>query len=282
MRTRLTIADWILSLIMVCLILVTVVPLLNALALSFSSNLAAVEPGIHLWPKEFSIVGYQTAWRKLQFWRPFMNSVYVTAAGSFLHMAASSMAAYALLQRDFPLRKPVIWLMLLSMTVPGEAIMVPLYIVNRELGLLNTYTSLIIAGMVSGFTILLLFNYFRSVPLSLMEAARLDGAGDFTIFTRVFLPVSKPGLAAVGLFQVVGRWNQFREPLLYITNKAKSTIQIALREVSMLSDATSGTDVVLANTRMAAVVIGVSVLVLVFPFVQKHFIQGIVLGATKE
>jgi putative aldouronate transport system permease protein len=267
---------------MVCLILVTVVPLLNALALSFSSNLAAVEPGIHLWPKEFSIVGYQTAWRKLQFWRPFMNSVYVTAVGSFLHMAASSMAAYALLQRDFPLRKPVIWLMLLSMTVPGEAIMVPLYIVNRELGLLNTYTSLIIAGMVSGFTILLLFNYFRSVPLSLMEAARLDGAGDFTIFTRVFLPVSKPGLAAVGLFQVVGRWNQFREPLLYITNKAKSTIQIALREVSMLSDATSGTDVVLANTRMAAVVIGVSVLVLVFPFVQKHFIQGIVLGATKE
>ena len=123
----------------------------------------------------------------------------------------------------------------------------------------------------------MLFNYFRSVPLSLMEAARLDGAGDFTIFTRVFLPVSKPGLAAVGLFQVVGRWNQFREPLLYITNKAKSTIQIALREVSMLSDATSGTDVVLANTRMAAVVIGVSVLVLVFPFVQTLY-QGIVLG----
>ena len=118
----------------------------------------------------------------------------------------------------------------------------PLYIVNRQLGLLNTYTSLIVAGMASGFTVLLLFNYFRSVPLSLLEAARLDGAGDFTIFARVFLPVSKPGLAAVGLFQIVGRWNQFREPLLYITNKAKTTIQIALREVSMLSDATSGTD----------------------------------------
>ncbi len=282
MRTKLTIADWILCCVMVILILVTVVPLLNALALSFSSNLAAVQPGIHLWPKEFSTIGYQTAWRKLQFWRPFMNSVYVTAIGSFLHMTVCSMAAYCLLHREFPLRKPIIWLMLLTMTVPGEAIMVPLYIVNRQLGLLNTYTSLIVAGMASGFTVLLLFNYFRSVPLSLLEAARLDGAGDFIIFARVFLPVSKPGLAAVGLFQIVGRWNQFREPLLYITNKAKTTIQIALREVSMLSDATSGTDVVLANTRMAAVVIGVSVLIVVFPFIQKHFVQGIVLGATKE
>src|SRR5690554_2104323 len=250
MRKHLSIADWILALVMVSLILLTVIPLLNALALSFSSNRAAVQPGIHLWPQEFSTIGYETAWRKLQFWRPFFNSLLVTSVGSFLHMTASSMAAYCMLQRDFPLRKPIIWLMLLSMTVPGEAIMVPLYIVNRELGLLNTYMSLIIAGMVSGFTILLLFNYFRSVPHSLMEAARLDGAGDFTIFTRVFLPVSKPGLAAVGLFQIVGRWNQFREPLLYITTKAKTTIQIALREVTVLSDATSGTDVVLANTRM--------------------------------
>jgi len=267
---------------MVILVLVTVIPLLNALALSFSSNMAAVQPGVHLWPKEFSTIGYQTAWRKLQFWRPFFNSIYVTAVGSFLHMAVCAMAAYCLMYGDFPLRKPIIWLMLLSMTVPGEAIMLPLYIVNRQLGLLNTFTSLIVAGMASGFTILLLLNYFRTVPVSLMEAARLDGAGDFTIFTKVVLPVSKPGLAAVGLFQIVGRWNQFREPLLYITNKAKTTIQIALREVTMLSDATSGTDVVLANTRMAGVVIGVSILIIVFPFIQKHFVQGIVLGATKE
>ena len=115
-----------------------------------------------------------------------------------------------------------------------------------------------------------------------MEAARLDGAGDFTIFTQVFLPISKPGLAAVGLFQIVSRWNQFREPLLYITDGAKITIQIALRAVAVVDQSTSGLDIVLTNTRMAAVMIGVSVLVLVFPFIQKHFVQGIVLGATKE
>lgn len=280
--SQITLVDWILVLIMVGLIALTAAPLLNALALSFSSNMAAIQPGIHLWPKEWSTVGYRIAWRKLEFWRPFFNSLLVTTVGSFLHMLAGSMAAYTMLHRDFPLRRTVVGLMFFSMTVPGEAIMVPLYMVNKQLGLLNTHTSLIIAGMVSGFTILLLFNYFRSVPGSLMEAARLDGAGDFLIFTKVFLPVSKPGLAAVGLFQIVGRWNQFREPLLYITDSAKITIQIALRQIAVLDTATSGTDIVLANTRMATVMIGVSILVFIFPFVQKHFVQGIVLGATKE
>ena len=226
--------------------------------------------------------GYRIAWRKLEFWRPFFNSLLVTTVGTFLHMLAGSMAAYTMLQKDFPLRNLTVTLIFFSMSVPGEAVMIPLYVVNKQLGLLNTYTSLIIAGMVSGFTILLLFNYFRTVPESLMEAARLDGAGDFTIFTRVFLPISKPGLAAVGLFQIVGRWNQFREPLLYITDGAKITIQIALRAVAVVDQSTSGLDIVLTNTRMAAVMIGVSILILVFPFIQRHFVQGIVLGATKE
>ncbi|NMB13006.1 MAG: carbohydrate ABC transporter permease [Firmicutes bacterium] len=276
------VVDWILALIMVGLLATTAVPLLNALSLSFSSNMAAIQPGIHLWPKEWSVIGYRIAWRKLEFWRPFSNSLLVTTIGTFLHMLAGSMAAYTMLQKDFPLRSLTVTLIFFSMSVPGEAIMIPLYVVNKQLGLLNTYSSLIVAGMVSGFTILLLFNYFRTVPASLMEAARLDGAGDFTIFTQVFLPISKPGLAAVGLFQIVSRWNQFREPLLYITDGAKITIQIALRAVAVVDQSTSGLDIVLTNTRMAAVMIGVSVLVLVFPFIQKHFVQGIVLGATKE
>lgn len=282
LQTRATIVDWILTLFMGILIIITIVPLWNALVLSFSSNKAAVQSGIHLWPKEWSTIGYQTAWRKLEFWRPFTNSLIVTTFGSFLHMFFCAMAGYTMILRDFPLRGFVVGLMLFSMTVPGEAIMVPLYIVNKELGLLNTYSALIIAGMVSGFTILLLFNYFRGVPISLMEAAYLDGAGDFQIFSQVFLPVSRPGLAAVGLFQIVGRWNQFREPLLYITDRAKITIQIALRNTAILDDVTSGTEVILDNTKMATVMIGVSVLIIIFPFIQKHFVQGITLGATKE
>lgn len=281
-RRRYSWVDWIVSGVMVVLLVLTIIPLLNALALSFSSNLASVQPGIHLWPKEWSLQGYAVAWRRLGLWRPFLNSIYVTAIGTFLHMFLGAMAAYTLLQRDFPARRLTVFLIFLTMSVPGEAIMVPLYIVVKSLGLLNTYTALIVSGLVSGFTILLLYNYFRTVPTSLAEAARIDGAGDFAILTRVYLPTSKPGLAAVGLFEIVGRWNQFTAPLLYLTDHTKFTVQLALRSVVVVNDTISGMDVILPNTRMAAVVVGISLLVVVFPFIQKYFIQGIVLGATKE
>lgn len=281
-RLQLNVSDLIICALLLAIIAATVLPLLYALTLSFSSNLASVRPGLHLWPSEWSLQGYETAWRRLQLWRPFLNSVYVTTIGTFCHVLIAAMAAYTLLQPKFPARGLIVGLLFLTMSVPGEAIMVPLYIVNKQLGLLNTLTSLVLAGLVSGFSILLLFNYFRGVPGALIDAAKIDGANDLVIFARVYLPVSVPGLAAVSLFEIVGRWNQFTAPLLYITDETKYTVQLALQRVVASNESVSGADVVLPNTRMAAVVIGVSVLVLIFPFVQRFFVKGIVLGATKE
>ena len=281
-RLRFNLSDLIIAALLLTIIAATVLPLVYALTLSFSSNLASVRPGLHLWPSEWSLQGYETAWRRLQLWRPFLNSVYVTMIGTFCHVLIAAMAAYTLLQPKFPARGLIVGLLFLTMSVPGEAIMVPLYIVNKQLGLLNTLTSLVLAGLVSGFSILLLFNYFRGVPGALVDAAKIDGADDLVIFARVYLPVSVPGLAAVSLFEIVGRWNQFTAPLLYITDETKYTVQLALQRVVASNESVSGADVVLPNTRMAAVVIGVSVLVLIFPFVQRFFVKGIVLGATKE
>lgn len=282
MKRRLSLSDYIIAALLIIIIAATIVPLLYALALSFSSNLASVRAGVQLWPSEWSLQGYETAWRRLDLARPFFNSVLVTTVGTFFHVLIAAMAAYTLLQRHFPARGLIVGLLFLTMSVPGEAIMVPLYIVNKQLGLLNTLTALVLSGLVSGFSILLLFNYFRGVPVSLVDAARIDGAGDFTIFSRVYLPISVPGLAAVSLFEVVGRWNQFTAPLLYITDPEKYTVQLALQRVMASNDSVSGADVVLPNTQMAAVVIAVGVLVLIFPFVQRFFVKGIVLGATKE
>ena len=271
-----------LALAALVLMALTVVPLLYALSLSFSSSLASVQRGLHLVPREFSLEGYAAAWRRLQLWRPFANSLIVTSIGTALHVLFCAGAAYALLQRTFKLRRFTVAIVALSMSVPGEAIMVPLYIVNKQLGLLNTLTALVISGLLSGFSIFLLFNYFRSVPRSLVDAAKIDGADHFTIFFRVFLPVTLPGLAAVGLFEVVSRWNQFTAPLLYLTDERLFTIQLALQSVVSENESTSGTAVILPNVRMAAVVIGVGILVLVFPFVQRFFVKGITLGASKE
>ena len=282
MKRRLSLSDYVIAALLVLIIGATIIPLLYALALSFSSNLASVRAGVQLWPSEWSTQGYETAWRRLDLARPFFNSVLVTTVGTFFHVMIAAMAAYTLLQRQFRARGLLVSLLFLTMSVPGEAIMVPLYIVNRQLGLLNTLTALVLSGLVSGFSILLLFNYFRGVPVSLVDAARIDGAGDFTIFSRVYLPISVPGLAAVSLFEIVGRWNQFTAPLLYITDPEKYTVQLALQRVVASNDSVSGADVVLPNTQMAAVVIAVGVLVLIFPFVQRFFVKGIVLGATKE
>lgn len=282
MRRRLSLSDYLIAALLIVIIAATIVPLLYALSLSFSSNLASVRAGVQLWPSEWSLQGYATAWRRLDLARPFFNSVLVTTVGTLFHVVIAAMAAYTLLQRHFPVRGLVVGLLFLTMSVPGEAIMVPLYIVNKQLGLLNTLTALVLSGLVSGFSILLLFNYFRGVPVSLVDAARIDGAGDFIIFSRIYLPISLPGLAAVSLFEIVGRWNQFTAPLLYITDPSKYTVQLALQRVVASNDSVSGADVVLPNTQMAAVVIAVGMLVLIFPFVQRFFVKGIVLGATKE
>ena len=181
MRRRLSLSDYLIAALLLVIVAATVVPLLYALALSFSSNLASVRAGVQLWPSEWSLQGYETAWRRLDLARPFFNSVVVTTIGTFFHVIIAAMAAYTLLQRHFPVRWLVVGLLFLTMSVPGEAIMVPLYIVNRQLGLLNTLTALVLSGLVSGFSILLLFNYFRGVPVSLVDAAPQDRPGDITI-----------------------------------------------------------------------------------------------------
>ena len=239
-RRKLSWVDWIISGAMVLLLVLTVIPLLNTLALSFSSNLASVQPGIHLWPKEWSLQAYTVAWRRLGLWRPFLNSLFVTTVGTFLHMFLGAMAAYTMLQKDFPARRLTVLLIFLTMSVPGEAIMVPLYIVVRSLGLLNTYTALIVSGLVSGFTILLLFNYFRTVPASLAEAARIDGAGDFTISPGCTCRQASRASLQSAYLEIVGRWNQFTAPLLYLTDHTKFTVQLALRSVVVVNDSSQG------------------------------------------
>ena len=192
-RRKLNWVDWIISGAMVLLLALTIIPApqrVGAFLLIQSGVGATGDPPM---AQGMEPAGYAVAWRRLGLWRPFLNSLFVTTVGTFLHMFLGAMAAYTMLQKDFPARRLTVLLIFLTMSVPGEAIMVPLYIVVRSLGLLNTYTALIVSGLVSGFTILLLFNYFRTVPTSLAEAARIDGAGDFTILTRVYLPTSKPG-----------------------------------------------------------------------------------------
>ena len=269
-------------LFMVLLVMVMVVPFVNVLAVAFSSGLSSMDPGIKLWPTEWTVAGFKTVWVNVGLQRAFINSVIVTTIGTFLHVLLAAFAGYVLIQRHLPGKRLMIALILASMAIPGELIMIPLFIVNRHLGLLNTLAALVFSGLVSGFSILLLRNYFQSVPYDLWESAKIDGAGDFFIFRTIYLPLSQAGIATVALFELVSRWNQFLAVILYISDSSKYTLQVALQALVTENMGTSGTAMVTPNVRMAGIVIAILPLVIIYPFMQRYFVQGITLGSVKE
>ncbi|MGC4108218.1 MAG: carbohydrate ABC transporter permease [Thermomicrobiales bacterium] len=267
---------------LVVLTLMMIVPFINVLAVAFSTPLGSMEHGIILWPRGLSVDGFKTVWTNLDLERAFINSAIVTAAGTVLHVGLCCLAAYTLIQKDMPGRRLLLVFILATMAIPGELIMIPLYIVNKDLGLLNTLWALIFSGMVSGFSILLLRNFFASVPYDLAESAKLDGASDFHIFRTIYLPLSQAGIATITLFELVGRWNQFLPVVLYINDSKKYTLQVALNALVTENLGTSGMSMVTPNVRMAGIVIAILPLIVLYPFMQRYFVHGLTLGSVKE
>lgn len=270
------------TIFLVFLLVTMLIPLINTLALAFSSNFASMQPGIVLWPKQFSVEGFGTVWNRMELYRPFLNNTIVTVAGTVCHVLLSSIAGYVLIQRGLPGKKLMLTAIMITMMVPGEAMMIPLYLVNKELQLINTLYSLILSGFVSGFSILLMRNFFLSVPHEMAESAKMDGAGDFRIFATMYMPLAKAGLATVTLFEFVSRWNQFLPAVLYINDPKKYTLQIALKSLIVDTDSTSSNFIITTNVRMAGIVIALIPLLIIYPYVQKYFVKGIFLGANKE
>lgn len=270
------------TLFLLLLVSTMIIPLLNALALSFSDGLASMEPRIILWPEAFSTEGYSTVWNKIQLGRPFWNNTIVTLWGTAGHVCLCALAGYVLIQRGLPGRKLLTGFIMLTMMIPFETIMIPVYIVNKELGLLNSLTAVIINGIVSGFSILLMCSFFAAVPWELGESSRLDGAGELRIFLTIYVPLSAAGLATVTLFEFVGKWNHFTTAVLFLNNPAKYTLQVALKALIIDTSSTSSNFLITKNVRMAGIVIALLPLVIIYPFVQRFFVKGIIAGATKE
>lgn len=269
-----------LFLLVICLSML--IPLWNAVSVSLSSNLASMQPGIQMWPSHFSFSGYQTIWSILDLWKPFENSVIVTVFGTLLHVFLSSLAGYVLAQPNFPGRRVMTGMILITMMIPFQAIMIPVYVTMQELGLLNSLSALILSGLVSGFSIFLMRNFFLSIPEDVLEAAKIDGAGHFRLFFQICLPLSKAGIATVALFEFVSRWNDMLSTVLFINDPSKYTLQVALNMLINQGDSTSSGFLVTNNAKMAGIIIAILPLLLIYPLVQKYFIKGIFLGVGKE
>jgi putative aldouronate transport system permease protein len=261
---------------------VMIIPFWNVLSVAFSTPLGSMSTGIILWPQGYSVDGFRLIWTNLGLERAFLNSVLVTSVGTVAHVTLACLAGYVLIQKELPGRKLILMFILATMAVPGELIIIPLFIVFRNLGLLDTYYALILSGMVSGFSILLMRNFFAGVPFDMAESARIDGASDFRIFWSIYLPLSRAGIATIALFELVGRWNMFLPVILYINDSRKYTLQVVLRSLVTENQGHSGTSMITPNVQMAGILIAILPLVALYPFMQRYFVKGITLGSVKE
>lgn len=268
-------------LVLLLIALVMVIPMWNVIVVSTSSTLSATQSGIKLWWDQFSLEGYEYVFKVAKLGRPFLNSMFVTTVGSVTLVILSSFAGYVLIQKDLPLKGLITAFVMLTMMIPGDLTLISIYRVNKQLNLLNSYRGLILNGLISGFSILMMRNYFETVPYSLAEAARIDGASEVTIFAKVFMPISLPGLATVFFMEFVAKWNSIMLPTTLVTDQDLYTLPVMLKAMIQSDVSTSGTSLAPDNAVMAAIVISTVPLLLIYIFAQKYLLEGMNLGAEK-
>ncbi|MDR1569130.1 MAG: carbohydrate ABC transporter permease [Oscillospiraceae bacterium] len=286
-KRRAGMADWIIVIILTALCLTCVLPFVHVAAKSISSNTAVMAKSVALWPKGINIDAYRSIFRDGQLTHAMIYSVWMTILFTVIGLALTICAAYPLSRKR--LRGRSLFALLLMFTLYFSAGLIPEYLLLKQLGLLNTMWALVLPLAFSPYNMLIMKTFFQSgIPDSLEEAAFLDGASNLTILTRIVLPLSKPIIATLCLFYAVGRWNAYADAKYYITRKALQPIQYLLSNMilSSGSDAISMSEsaavVSTPEVLQAAAIMFATVPILVlYPFVQKYFVQGVMIGAVK-
>ena len=272
---------------MVFFLAIIALPLWNIVALSFNDATDAARGGIYFWPREFSLESYYTVFEDSAIFKAFVISVAKTVIGVVLHTALTAMIAYGMSRRNLMGRKIYMNMGILTMFVSGG--MIPTFLLFKELGLLNNFWVYIIPVLFSFYDMVILMNFFRSIPFSLEESAMMDGANPFIIFVKIILPLSLPVLATIALFHGVFQWNDYMTANIYVDDRSLYPLQMLLFRIvsENLSPAVAtGTNVVRNTTsqslQLATMVVTTVPVVVIYPFLQKYFIQGMTLGSVKE
>lgn len=264
--------------------LMVVFPFMHLLTISLSHT-ADLRLGFQLFPQNPTLDAYKAIFsNRYILIQPFLNSIYVTVTGVAIALIMHTTFAYVLAKKDLKGLNLILVYIMIPWFFSGG--MIPEYLLIKKLGMINTYWALTVPSAISFGNLLLVRNYMRSIPESLSESARLDGANEFQILMKVIVPLSAPILAAIGLFEGVGLWNQYFKVILYIHDPKKMTLQVVLRSLvleSAVPQQTSGGIVmeVTENVKMAMTVVGMIPVLLVYPFIQKHFTKGIIVGSIK-
>ena len=289
-KRGITAFDVILIIILGLMSLITIYPFYYVLIVSFSNVNAFGNHVPYLLPYVIDFEGYQVIFADFSFLQAFFNSVFVTVVGSLLNMLLSICGAYALSKKRLVGRGVFLSLILFTMLFSGG--LIPYYLVVSGMGLTNSVWSMILPTAINTFYLIIMKNYFISLPPSLEEAAKIDGAHDLTILFRVILPISMPFIATFFLFYAVECWNEWWNALLFINEKAKQPLQIYMRELLVSFNSTLAQQAIsvisqnqkanFQSIQMATIVVSTVPILCVYPFIQKHFVKGVMVGSVKE
>lgn len=267
--------------------IVAILPFVFVISGSFATEAEITKRAVFLIPTTFSLDAYKFIFSTDTIVRSIGVSIYVTVLGTLVNLLFTVTMAYPMARRNLMGRNLILNLVIFTMLFGGG--MIPTYLVIRELHLLDTLNSLIIPGAISAFNLIIVKNFFQELPPELEEAARIDGCNELGLLWKIVLPLSKPVLATFTLFYAVGHWNNFFSALLYINDPAKWPLQVMLRQIVMLSQSAgdlNSMDPTFVQppeqaVKMAVIVVGTIPILCVYPFLQKHFAKGVLLGSVK-
>lgn len=280
--------------ILILFALTTLLPFVNLIAKSFSGEAAVTSGRVGLWPIDPTLRTYEYILQGMTFFNAFKVSVFITIVGSLFAVIVTAMSAYPLSRVNFRGRKGFLGLWVFIMLFSGG--IVPNYMLYRILGLMDTMWCLMLPGLVSVYNMLLIKNYFETLPDSLEEAARIDGASNMRVLFQIILPISLPMLATITLFYAVSYWNDYFTARMYISSIDKRPLQLylydlinnALQIMNEGADGNTGAlsaddvmDLTPESVRAAAITLSTVPILLVYPKLQKYFVSGIVVGSVK-
>lgn len=279
--------DAIVYAILVVVFLIVFFPLMYVVSTSFASARELALNKFLIFPKHPTLEVYQYIFSTSTFLRSMIVTIVITVVGTLVNLVMTCLMAYPLSRKALPGRSVIMTAVTFTLVFSGG--MIPMYLVVNSLGLIDTYTSLILPGAISSFNLILVKNFFQEIPESLIDAAQIDGSSEMNTLAKIVLPLSKPALATFTMFYAVGHWNQFMQPLLYLNDSKKWTIQILLRQIVLMSQSGVGDEdamppgfvLPVKSLKMACIVVSTLPIVAAYPFMQKYFDKGVMSGSIK-
>ena len=289
-RDRITPGQLVLTFVMILFVLICILPFFNVIAISLSSKSAILRGDVTLWPVEFTTKAYEAIVKDASLWKSLFFTIELTVIYTVLAMVMSILIAYPLTIKRLKGRKFFSMFIIFTMYFSGGTI--PIYLNLKSFNMLNTMWALVIPGLISTFNVIILKNFFSSLPYELYEASVIDGANDFQILRHIYLPLSYSSIATLSLFYAVGRWNGFSDALYYISDRDLQPLQLKLYnlikgsqsiDIAVLEgNANELASSISESIESATIIFATLPILCVYPFVQRYFVQGVTMGAVKR